>query len=291
MKNTGTTVTILRFWSQIPIWIKAISIGVIVSSVGSFAWPIVGVIIPAPWSILIMGILLWIYVKYFRGNWWPKATAEFRKIGFRSIKMPRAAWKWSLFSALLIVTIWQSGLIVTFRIIEFPGDEFTAGYKLAPMPIWIAWLMIIMSSLVAGICEETGYRGYMQVPLESRYGPVVAISLVSILFLIVHLQQVWARPLLLHLFVLGVLLGILAYISGSLIPGIIAHFGLDIFNFSYWWTDIAGQYDHRPVSETGIDVHFIVWGLIFLISVLLFFWAIRMTKAARGEEIAHSVSG
>jgi len=198
--------------------------------------------------------------------------------------MSRAVWKWSLLCVLLIVAIWQSGMVLTFRIIEFPGEVFTSGYNLAGMPIWMAWLMVIMSSLVAVICEETGYRGYMQVPLESRYGPIAAIVLISILFLIIHLQQVWAPSLLVHLFALSVLLGIVAYTSGSLIPGMVAHFGLDIFNFSYWWTDIAGQYDHRPISETGMDDHFFIWGIFFLLSVVLFFWTIRKTKAARGKE-------
>lgn len=130
--------------------------------------------------------------------------------------------------------IWQSALVVTFRIIEYPSDVSIYGYNTEGMPIWGAWLLIIMSSMVAGICEEIGYRGYMQVPLEMRYRPIPAIILVSITFVIIHLDQVWATPLLFHLFMLSVLLGVLAYSSGSLIPGILAHFGLDIFNFSYW---------------------------------------------------------
>ena len=288
--NTSTTPTILGYWQRMPIWIRATITGVIVSSIGVYSWVIGGALIPAPWSILIMGILLWIYVKYFSGSWWPKSTAQVRKINFRTIKMPWPVWKWSLLCALLIVAIWQSSLVVTFRIINISGDVFTVGYNLTGLPIWIAWLMVIMSSLVAGICEETGYRGYMQVPLESRYGPIASIVLVSTLFLIIHLQQVWAPPLLLHLFALSVLLGILAYTSDSLIPGIVAHFELDIFNFSYWWTDIAGHYDYRPISETAIDSHFIIWISFFIISLVLFFWAIRKTKAAQREEIKNLVS-
>jgi membrane protease YdiL (CAAX protease family) len=95
-------------------------------------------------------------------------------------KMSAAVWKWGLAAAMLIVVIWQSGMVLTFRIVEFPAEAFTAGYNLEARPLWLAWLMVIMSSLVAGICEETGYRGYMQVPLEERYSPGVAITIVSI---------------------------------------------------------------------------------------------------------------
>jgi membrane protease YdiL (CAAX protease family) len=183
-------------------------------------------------------------------------------------------WKWGLVSALSLVAIWQAGLIVTFRIVEFPGDVMTAGYDLAGAPLWAAWLMVVMTSLVAGICEETGYRGYMQRPIENRHGPVAAIGLVSALFLVIHLPQAWAPPLLVHIFALSVLLGVLAYASGSLIPGILAHFALDIFNFSYWWTDLAGRYTHRPIAETGIDTHFIIWGIMLLAAVGLFVFSI-----------------
>jgi membrane protease YdiL (CAAX protease family) len=280
-RQTRSDSGLMRFWQRIPLWIRAVVLGVLVSSIGVYAWLVVGTLVPAPWSIVLMGSLLWLYVGYFRGRWWPKSTAEARKSRFRAIRMPSAVWKWSLVAALLIVVVWQSGMVLTFRLVEFPAEAFVAGYDLEAMPPWLAWLAVLMASLVAGICEETGYRGYMQVPLEARYGPAVAIAMVSILFLLIHLGQVWAPPVLLHLFALSVVLGILAYASGSLLPGMIAHTGLDIINFSYWWTDVAGTFDKRPVGETGIDAHLLFWALLFVASAVLFFWAARKTLAAR----------
>jgi membrane protease YdiL (CAAX protease family) len=273
----------IRFWQRIPLVIRAIVSGISVSTIGVYAWLAIGTLIPGLWAIVVMGGVLWLYWKYFSGSWWPQSTAEARRNGFRAAKMPAAVWKWSLVAAMLIVVVWQSGMVLTFRIVKFPAEAFTAGYNLEAIPLWLAWLMIIMSSLVAGICEETGYRGYMQVPLEERYSPGVAITIVSIMFLVIHLQQVWAPPVLFHLFALSVLLGILAYASGSLIPGIIAHTSLDIFNFSYRWTDVAGTFDKRPLAETGIDAHFVVWVLIFAASAVLFSWAARKTLAARQQ--------
>lgn len=280
MNNSGDPsqeafIGIMGYWRRIPVIIRATFLGLLISSAGVYCWLFVGAFIPAPWSLMIMGIILVLYVIYFSGSGGPKFGIEARKTSFRSIKLSEDVWKWGLLAAILIVALWQSGLVLTFRIIEYPQEVMVGSYDLAGMPVWVAWLMVIMASLVAGICEETGYRGYMQVPLENRYGPVPAIVLVSLLFLIIHLQQVWAAPLLLHLFALSVLLGILAYASGSLIPSIVAHFGLDIFNFSYWWTDLAGRYDRQPLAETGIDAHFLIWGLLFIFSVILFLWTIR----------------
>ena len=47
-------------------------------------------------------------------------------------------------------------------------------------------------------------------------------------------------PILPHLFGLSVLLGILAHASG-LTPVIVAHTALDLVNFSYWWSNVAGE--------------------------------------------------
>ena len=77
--------------------------------------------------------------------------------------------------------------------------------------------------------------------------------------------------------------GVIALFSGSLIPAMISHTVLDIINFSYWWTDVAGAFDKRPIGETGVDTHFIVWLVVLVASVVLFALAARKTLAARQE--------
>jgi membrane protease YdiL (CAAX protease family) len=278
-KPSGTSV--IKLWQQIPVVIRAIIIGFVVFEIGVFIWVmIVAPLVPAPWSILVMSGGLWMYWKYFSGSWWPVSTAKSRRKSFREVGLSARVWKWSLLAALFFVVIVQSGLVITFRILEFPADAFTEEYYFDTMPVWLAWLFIIMSSLVAGICEETGLRGYMQVPLEERYGPVIAIAIVSLVFLVVHLHQAWAIPILFHVVIISVLLGILAYVSSSLLPSILGHTVMDIFNFSYWWSDIAGKFGHQPIAETGIDSHFILWALIFVISIAMFSWSSRKTLLA-----------
>ncbi len=151
----------IRLWQHIPLMIHAIVSGIFVSTIGVYAWLVIGPLIPGLWAIVVMGSVLWLYWKYFSGSWWPQSTGEARRNSFRAVKMSAAVWKWSLAAAMLIVVVWQSGMVLTFRIIEFPAEAFAAGYNLEAIPLWLAWLMVIMFSLVAGICEETGYRGYM----------------------------------------------------------------------------------------------------------------------------------
>jgi membrane protease YdiL (CAAX protease family) len=278
--------TVIRFWQRIPLLIRAVVIGFLVFEIGVVAWVvIVAPLVPAPWSIFVMGGLLWIYWKYFSGNWWPESTIKTRQIYFRDVKLSGSVWKWGIVSALCFVTITQAGFVVTFRFIEFPAETFAEEYYFNAMPIWLAWLFIIMSSLVAGICEEVGLRGYLQVPLEKRYGPMTAILIVSIIFLVIHLHQAWAIPILFHVMVISALLGILAYASESLIPSILGHTVMDVFNFSYWWSDVAGTFDRQPITDTGIDNHIILWVLILAASIFAFYWSVRKTFQARNVQL------
>ena len=121
----------------------------------------------------------------------------------------------------------------------------------------------------------------MQVPIEKRYGPFLGIMITSIFFFLLHLDKTWAPLIIIHILFASALLGILAYFSGSLIPGIIGHTIMDIFNFSYWWSNLAGNFGKKTVFETGIDIHFIVWCLIFFIAISFFFIEIINLKKVR----------
>jgi membrane protease YdiL (CAAX protease family) len=273
---------IIRFWQRIPVLVRAIVSGAFVEAVGVGAWVLSLAVIPSPWSVIVMGGILWLYWKYFSGSWWPSSTAEARSKNSRAVKLSPAVWKWGLAGTLLFVVVFQSATVLTFRLNDFPA-EAAADYGFGGLPVWEAWITIIMASLVAGICEETGFRGYMQVPLEDRYGPAAGITIVSILFTVFHLGQAWAGPVLFQIFAISMLFGILAYTTGSLIPSIIGHTIMDTFNFAFWWTDIGGHIEFQTIAVTGIDPLFITAVLIFVASLALFFWVARKTVAVRQQ--------
>jgi membrane protease YdiL (CAAX protease family) len=273
-----------RVWQRIPLVIRAIVAGLFVFAIaGSVARTAVLALIPPPWSIVVMGVVLWVYWRYFGGSWWPKSTAQSRRNCFRATRLAKSVWRWSLIAAMLGTVVMEAGFVVTFRILEFPAQAWALEYDLGAASPWLAWLFVIMAALVAGVTEEVGFRGYMQVPLEKRHGPAIGITIASIVFVVFHLNQDWASPVLIHLFAVSALWGILAYTSGSLIPGMISHAVADVFNFSYWWTDVAGTFNWRPIGETGIDAHFAVWVAVLVASAGLFFWAARRTLAARRQ--------
>ncbi len=278
-----TDSAITRSWGRIPLVVRAILLGFAVSTLGVGTWVACLMVIPPPWWFLVMSALLWTYWKYFSGSWWPTSTVEYRRASFRKTRLSVEVWRLGLGAAASFVVAFQSSLVVNFRIVELPAEALTSGYNLDAMPVWSAWLGIVMASLVAGICEEVGFRGYMQVPLERRYGPATAIAVVLVVFLAAHLHQAWLPPFLIAGIIGSVMLGTLAWASRSLIPGMIGHTVMDIFNFSYWWSDVAGRFERRPIGETGLDAHFVAWTLLLAASLALFFWTVGRLSALRRE--------
>jgi membrane protease YdiL (CAAX protease family) len=140
---------------------------------------------------------------------------------------------------------------------------------------------VVVSAASAAICEETGFRGFMQQPIEQRHGPTVAVLISSLCFLVLHLNKAWALPgMLLIVFGAGVLLSLLAWSAGSLIPGIVGHFVMDVGLFAYWWTGIAGDFTARPITETGADWRFFIACCVFVTSLGVVLLAIRMLRRA-----------
>ncbi len=246
----------------------------IVAEIGIIPWVLISSMIPFPWLVVVMAGYLCLYYLFFSGRWGHQPTKQNRRNSFRRTKLTREAWTKGLLAAGLFVIISQASLVVYFRIIEFPAELFTV-FNWKDISPWTIVPVIIMAALTAGICEEVGFRGYGQVLLEGRYRPIMANLIVSIGFLILHLNQAWALPMVFQGLLLSLLLGYLAYKSNSLIFSMIGHTLMDICLFSYWWSDIFETFNYPLIGETGIDAHFLSWGLIFVISLTMFTWVTR----------------
>ena len=199
-----------NFWMKMPLVLRSILTGFGITTIGVGIWVLLVANIPVPWSVIAMGAILVLYWMYFSGKWKPSSTKDFRRDCQRKSKLKRPVWIWGLTAALGIFVFIQSGWIFTFRIYEFQPEIFKTAAYLNDQPAWASWSIIIMASLVAGICEEMGYRGYMQTPLEQRYGPVAGISITSVVFAIAHIHQAWASGILFEIFIISFMLGYLA---------------------------------------------------------------------------------
>ena len=175
----------------------------------------------------------------------------------------------------------HAAIVLLFRLVPFPTATFRQGYDFSFIPsLRLKWLAVVVSATSAGICEETGFRGYMQRPIEQRHGVRAAILISSLFFMALHLTKAWALLGMVPIvFGAGVLLGLLAWASSSLIPGMLGHVLMDIGLFAYWWTGIAGDFTSRPISETGVDQLFLIACAAFAISLFVVLFAISKLRS------------
>jgi membrane protease YdiL (CAAX protease family) len=214
----------------------------------------------APVASIAEAMFLGLYIWWAAGGGPPRASQTSRATAFRRGTLSAGQWLWGMVGALCFALAIHASIVLLFRFVPFPVAEFRRGYDFSFIPtVPLRWLAVVISAASAGICEETGFRGYMQRPMELSHGAPVAILNSSLFFTLLHLTKGWALAGMIPIiFGAGILLGSLALSSGSLIPCMIGHTIMDVGLFGYWWTGIAGEFTLRPIGETGVDQAFVI---------------------------------
>ena len=143
----------------------------------------------------------------------------------RTLRLRRPRWGDLILAALLAAAInpavRELGVAVGHW---FPASE-TVKAKLAELMGQTPnlGLSLLVFALMPAITEEVAFRGYILSGLERRYRPFTAILLSALLFAFLHVllslfQQFFGAA------ILGVVLGLIAYRTGSLWPGVVFHF-------------------------------------------------------------------
>lgn len=122
------------------------------------------------------------------------------------------------------------------------GSVFAAAERIMPRDAKETWFFSALS-LTAGISEEFLYRGFVFMAfyrMMVNYGPpdIIASILSSGWFSLAHLYQ--GRRGITTTFVVGLILVSVRIWTGSLIPVIVAHFGIDL---------VAGIYGSKVLQR------------------------------------------
>lgn len=250
---------------RIPTALRAIATGLLIGLAAANVWPALALGLGMPRAALAELLFLAAYVWWASGGGFPAAWREARRAAFRVRKLSRVDWGWAIGTALAFAVTVHAALVILFRLTPFPADDFHRDYTpLMTMSLPLRWFAIVIAAASAGICEETGFRGYMQAPIEKRHGAVLAVLVSSVLFAALHLSKSWALPAMMPIVLgAGLLLGVIAWASSSLVPGIIGHTIMDIGLFGYWWTGTAGTFSAKTIDVTGIDLPFIMAVSVF----------------------------
>jgi sodium transport system permease protein len=160
------------------------------------------------------------------------------------------------------------------------------------------WLMLLAMAVAPGICEELAFRGFILSGFARSARPSVAIVLSSIAFGVVHMvpQQVFNATLV------GLVLGLIAIRSRSLIPGVLFH---AIYNGSEVLRSRAGTtIAQTPVANwfftvvskdsqpAGIEFSTLALVVGIVVSALLIGWLLldRHRERAFSEAVESRVS-
>lgn len=270
---------------RVPVIPRAIVVGILIGLVAANVWPLLLFTTGVPIAAAMEVVFLAAYIRWASGGGPPQSLGAVRAESFRTRRLTGAQWAWGLAAALFFAVSVHSAIVVLFRLVPFPAQAFHAGYdfsRITTAPL--RWLAVVLSAASAGICEETGFRGYMQQPIEKRHGPLIAITISSLFFMLLHLNKDWSVVGMVPIvFGAGILLGTLAWASNSLVFAMIGHTIMDVGLFAYWWGQIAGTFSQRPISETGMDASFFLEIGACVVALLLTAVAI-----ARLHRLSHS---
>jgi membrane protease YdiL (CAAX protease family) len=280
-------------WAQLPVSFRAVVTGLLIGLAPANVWPPLLLNLGVPIAATTEAVFLALYLWWASGGGPPITSRRVRREAFRRRALTSTQWMWGVFAALSFAATIHAAIVLLFRLVPFPVEAFRRGYDFSFIPsLPLQWIAAVVSATSAGICEETGFRGYMQQPIEHRHGAPTAIFVSSVAFMLLHLTKGWAMVGMVPIvFIAGVLLGLLAWSSGSLMPGIIGHVVMDIGLFAYWWTGIAGDFTARPITETGVDQLFLTTCALLVTMLCMVLFAAQRLRRLRGSPESSNYTG
>lgn len=265
----------------------AILLGLVIGMVPANVWPLFLLHLRVPVAAAAEIVFLAAYIWWVSGGGPPRKRRAFRAEAFRVRSLTARDWLWGSIAAISFAVTIHASIVLLFRFVPYPAAAFHRGYDFSFIPSHsLQWLACVVSALSAGVCEEIGFRGYMQQPIERRIGPAAAIFISSLLFMLLHLTKSWALIGMVPIvFGAGLLLGWLARASRTLVFCILGHTIMDIGLFAYWWTQIAGVFPQKPISQTGFNSVFLMECAAWAFFLALTLVATRRLSTIRYAEL------
>jgi membrane protease YdiL (CAAX protease family) len=236
-----------------------------------------------PWAVPAMIVLLWLMWQYLGGRWWPRGNAEVRRQSLRARPVPAQVFGWAMISGALSIVALSACWIVMSRVVRVPASVLP---DMSRFPFYTTASMIVMGSVVSPLMEQAGIWGYCQVMLEREFPGPVAVVLTAIVFAILphppmH-SVLW--PKLVFYFLTGAMLSVTAYLTKSILPGLVIHIvGLLTFFVLVFPHDTT----RRLLSEGGADGLFwihVAQAIVFTALATLSF--VRLAGVATREGVS-----
>jgi membrane protease YdiL (CAAX protease family) len=289
----------IALWHRVPVIVRAALTGGLVAVLGTLPWALLVSLnikywSAVPWAVPPTALYLWLFWGWVRGAGWPRSTAEARRTLARANPVPDEMWGMAIVAGLLglIVVLLLQTVMSRLVVIPQQRDIDPSQYPAVTVMLWV-----LMSAAVAGVVEETSFRGYLQGPIERRHGPVVAILVTGILFGFLHFTHPEVTLVLLPFYLaVAAVYGTLAYLTNSIWPSMVLHAGGNVFAafdlFARGHSEWQGVGPPQPlIWQTGPDPSFwISVGATVLVAAAAV-WAYVMLARLRPAPLAPSGAG
>lgn len=237
-----------------------------------------------PWAVPIVFAYLWIFWRYLNGAGPPGATSGLRRTFLRARRISGYAWFWSLAAGGLGIVALVSGLDIVNRLLPLPQQNLPDLSRVSSSTVLA---LLLAAAPVAGVVEEAAFRGYMQGPLEARFGLPTAILVTGTMFALAHLDF---TPILWPYYVaVAALYGTVTCMTRSVLPAIVLHTAGNLYsNLDIWlhgraeWQ--ASAQGKELVWRAGPDASFLFSGALCVVAAGLMVLAFRRLSRVRGQE-------
>lgn len=240
-----------------------------------------------PWAVPLAAVYLWFFWRYLNGAYPPESTAEERRTSLRANRVSLRVWVWSLLAGGLGIVALVIALRVANRMVLLPQQQLP---DLTQIPKFTILSLLLMAAPIAGIVEEAAFRGYMQRPIERRYGLAIAVLITGTMFAVAHLDF---TPVLLPYYVaVSAIYGTITYLTDSILPAIVLHTSGNIYsNIDLW---LHGQAEWQAASgtaeliwQTGTDASFWVSLIaLFIVGTATVGALFKLARAVRKSPVS-----
>lgn len=285
--------SVSEIWRRLPVVVRAVLAGGVAVAAGTVPWAL---LVSAnlkhhsalPWAVPIAAAYLLLYWLWLARGWgWPRSTAESRRADARANPLHGDVWGPALVAGMLglVSILLLQGVMSRLVVLPQQRELDPSQYPALTVLLWV-----VMSAVVAGVVEETSFRGYVQRPIEHRHGPVIAILVTGILFGFMHFTHPEVGLVLLPYYLAAAAVyGAVAYLTDSIFPSMVLHAGGNMFSAldffargrSEWQLSTAPQ---PLIWTTGPDAAFVVnLAALLVVGTLAVTAYAALAKVARGE--------
>ena len=210
-----------------------------------------------PWASVVIAAYLWFYWRYLRGDGASAPASAERRQRLRAFPLSRRVWLWSLSAGAIAIVLLVVALRLANRVVALPIQQAP---DWAQVPQLTILSLLITAAPVAGLVEESAFRGYMQGPIERRYGILPAILITGTMFAVAHLDF---TPILWPYYLaVAAIYGRITYLTKSILPAIVLHTAGNLYSNIDLWRH--GQAEWQAASapaaliwNSGVDASFL----------------------------------